>query len=307
MRAETHQEVYRPFLGELRARRLRFWPLLAAGLQIARKQRLALLILYAPPFIATVIASMMVYLGFLAKDMIEQVENEATGFDIHQRAAAVAATQGAKLLETVNQIVQFNKLMGMFALLAVAWFASGLICEDRRAGAHQLYFSRPITRLDYFLGKFSIGACFSLLSMLVPALVICAVASVASPEWSFLKQQWDVVPRAVAFSLLWTTLITSLVLAASAVATRRNFALIGVFGFIMLGQVLGAMLGQFVDSRLNALGILVDLDALCNVCFGLTTEHPLVQPREAWIAVLGLIGCCWLVIGTRLRRLEVVA
>ena len=83
--------------------------------------------------------------------------------------------------------------MKLFALLATAWYGSGLFCEDRRAGAHQLYFARPITRLDYFLGKFLVAAFFGACAILVPALVICLVASFSSPEWSFLKEEGDLV------------------------------------------------------------------------------------------------------------------
>jgi ABC-type transport system involved in multi-copper enzyme maturation permease subunit len=204
-------------------------------------------------------------------------------------------------------ILEFSKGMGTFALLAVAWFASGLFCEDRKAGAHQLYFARPITRLDYFLGKFLVAAYFALKAVLVPVLATCIAAAVFSPEWAFLKEEWDVFFRATAFSLLWTVVVCSLVLAASSLASRKSFALLGVFGFVMLSVPFAGILGQFVDRRLFALALLIDLDALGQAIFGRPTEIEGVTGASALGFVTLLSAFCWAVIWLRLRRLEVVA
>jgi hypothetical protein len=309
--AETHLEVYRRFEGTLEERRLRSWPILAAGLRTALKQKRALLVLYGPPVIATVVFSFVVYLGFALEQKLEQENPFQGGGDLKEQLAqgmaAAAVNEGLKMLEVANQMIEFNKVMGLFATLAVAWFASGLFCEDRKAGAHQLYFARPITRLDYFLGKFSIGAFFALCAMLAPMLVICLVASVSSPEWSFLKEKWDLIPRAIAFSGLWTVIVVTLVLLASSLAPRRSFALIAVFAFFMLSSVAGEALGNLVGPRWFALGLGNDVDALCNHVFGRADASSRVASRDAWLAVGALLAGAWLVIAARLRRLEVVA
>jgi len=195
--------------------------------------------------------------------------------------------------------------MGGFALLAVTWFASGLFCEDKKAGAHQLYFARPLTRIDYFLGKFLIASFFAACAMLVPLLAVCIAASLSSPEWSFLKQEWDVFLRVVAFSALWTVVASSLVLTASALASRKSFALLGVFAFVMISVPVAAALHEFVDERFLALALLLDLDALARWFFGRPAEE--VPVGSAWTAVITLLAVCWTLIGWRLRRLEVVA
>lgn len=310
--AETHLEVYRRFEGTLEERSVRFWPILGAGLRTALKQRRALLLLYAPVVIATVIFSFVVYLGFTIDAQLGN-ENpfEGGGENIQEQLAmgmaAAAINQGRKMLEVTNQMINFNQLMGFFALLAVAWFGSGLFCEDRKAGAHQLYFARPITRLDYFLGKFSIGSFFALCSMLAPMLVICIVASVSSPEWSFLKQKWDVIPRAIAFSTLWTVIMVTMVLLCSSLASRRSFALIGVFGLFMLSASIGGPLGELVSPRWFALSLPLDVETLCAHIFAQPDRRMQVEPLAAWIAVSCFLAGAWLLIALRLRRLEVIA
>jgi ABC-type transport system involved in multi-copper enzyme maturation permease subunit len=258
-----------------------------------------------------VIFSFIVYLAFTLEQKMQEENPFGEGGDLQERfakqAALAVANEGLKMLEVTNQIIEFNKTMALFALLAVAWLASGLFCEDRKAGAHQLYFARPITRLDYFLGKFSIASFFALCAMIVPVLVICIVASVSSPEWSFLREKWDVFPRALAFSGLWTTAVVSLVLLASSLASRRSFALIGVFGFFMLSEVIGNALGNLVSRRFLALSLTRDLNAISYYLFGREDPWTEVAARDAWTYVLALIGFSWLVIAARLRRLEVVA
>jgi ABC-type transport system involved in multi-copper enzyme maturation permease subunit len=305
MSAETHLEVYRPFTGELREHRMRFWPLTASGLRTALKQRKALLILYAPAAITTVILCFVVYFSFSAKEMVQGPMGEELGPQ-GQLAAQMAVEQASQVLGVVSLILNFSKGLGLFSLLAVAWFASGLVCDDRKAGAHQLYFARPLTRLDYFLGKFTIAAFFASLAVLVPLFVVCIAAVFCSPEWSFLEQEWDVILRSIAFGLLWTVVVSSLVLAASSLASRKSFALLGVFAVTFLAVPVAEILGQVADERFYALALLDDLNTLAHHVFG-RAEEVSRSPRHAWAAVIALVLACWGVIAWRLRRLEVVA
>lgn len=306
--AETHLEVYRPFKGQLREHSLRFVPLIASGLRTALKQRKALLALYAVPAIATIIYSFIVYFAFSAKEAIDQIQVDPDASfqeKMAQAAARQALSEGTAMLDVVRQMIGFNQLMGLFALLAVAWFGSGLLCEDRKAGAHLLYFSRPITRLDYFLGKLGVVSFFSLCAMLLPMLVLCAVAALASPEWSFLTERWDVILRAIAFSLLWSAVVGMLVLTASSLAPRRNFALIGTFGYLMLTAPIGQILGQLVDDRLHAVAMIQNLARLSFSIFGVE-ESTLVGASAAWGGTIAFLALSGGVIAWRLRKLEIV-
>lgn len=306
MSAETHLEVYRRFQGTLREHPLRFLPLWRTGLRTALKQRRALFLLYLPPLIATVILSFVVYIKFTVEGASDQLPNEELGFQ-EQIARGLVLAQTEQLFGVVNLILEFTKGMGVFALLAVTWFASGLFCEDKKAGAHQLYFARPLTRLDYALGKFMIAATFAALAILVPVLIICTMAAVFSPEWSFLTEEWGVILRAVGFALVWTVVVCSLVLLASSLASRRSFALLGVFGFVVMSTPVGGMLGDVVDPDLFALGFFIDLDTLAQHMFGRLPADGKIQAPAAWLAVGTLVVVSWTVIWLRLRRLEVVA
>jgi ABC-type transport system involved in multi-copper enzyme maturation permease subunit len=247
----------------------------------------------------------VVYAKFTLEGMAKEAPKE--GLDLQRQILeGVIRAQAEQLFGVVSLILEFSKGMGGFALLAVTWFASGLFCEDRKAGAHQLYFARPITRLDYFLGKFLIAAFFAACAMLVPLLSVCIAAAFCSPEWSFLKEEWDVFFRVIAFSALWTVVASSLVLTASSLAARRSFALLGVFAFVMMSVPVAGILGEFVDKRFLSVALMVDLDALARWFFDRPQDGD-VSLGSSWTAVITLLVVCWAVIGWRLRRLEVVA
>jgi hypothetical protein len=308
LKAEAHLEVYRRFQGKLEDPRWRAWPIFAAGLHVALKQRKALLFLFAPLAIATIVFSVVVYLTFMAEAQLGpdgQLPPAETLGEMAGRAFLQA--QIGQLLEVVTWMIEFIKVMGFAAILLVAWFGSGLLCEDKKAGAHQLYFARPITRLDYFLGKFAVGSFFSLCAMLAPLLVISIVAAVSSPEWLFLKEEWDTIPRALAFALVWTVTIVSLVLLASSLAGRRSFAMIGVFALMLLSEAASGLLGELIDKRFFAVGIVNDLNALCYHIFDKPVSGPDVSQGLAWMSVGLTVAFSWLVIGLRIRRMEVVA
>lgn len=302
MRAQTHQEVYRPFRGTLRRRPLRFLPIVAAHLRVERKRKLPLLLVYGAPAIATVIFAWLVYVGYAAES---QVLPQAAGGG--NALLDVFARQALKQLEVRNQIAQFFFAMQFFALVPAAWFGSGLFAEDRRVGAHLLYFSRPLTRMDYFLGKLLTAAWFTALAVWAPGLVICLVASFASEDWAFLRQEGDVVLWMSLHSLAWITVTSLVALAISSVAPRKIFALLGFFGTFMALHAFAEVAGGLLDDdSYHAISPLQCLTQLGQWALDQPGPYPGIELGLACAALGGFVALSLAVIGWRLRRLEVV-
>ncbi len=303
MTAQTHQEVYRPFRGSLRPHPLRFLPVVAAHLRVESKRKLPLLLVYAVPTIATVIFAWLVYARYAAE--ASQLPDAAGGGDF---VTNLIAERAMKQLEVRNQIARFNAAMQFFALVPAAWFGSGLFAEDRRVGAHLLYFSRPLTRLDYFLGKLLTAMFFTACAVWLPGLVICLVAAFASQDWSFLKEEGDVVLWMTLHSFVWTSVTSLVVLAVSSLAPRKIFALLGFFGCFMALHVFGMLMGEVLERRaFRAISPLLDLLRVGQWAFDLEERFPGMELSLAWGVLAGLSALSLAVIVWRLRRLEVVA
>lgn len=297
--AETHLEVYRPFEGRLAAR-LGWLPVLALGLRVAFKQRLALVLLYAVPVITTVVYSFVVY-GFYAV--------ESTGLMGQDTPAIVDvfARQAMKNFEARTQIVRFLAQVQSFALLTGAWYGSGLIASDLRAGALQLWFARPLGRASYVLGRFLTVGTFTSLAVLVPGILILLVATVNSPDYSFLEDEGDLFWRVPAYSFLWITVTGLVALAVSSLATKRAWGLAAYFAVLLLPEAFGRVLGFLFDRDWKALGPLSSLSKLSEQVLGMERGLAARLPADlAWINVACFSGLALLVIVWRVRRVEVV-
>jgi len=308
VKAATHTEVYRRYTGTLTAHRLRFWPLGRAGIRTAAKKKLPLVLLLAPPAIATIIFAFAVYTRFAL-----QAGVTPTPFGGAQTSVAsvlgstMMANAAQQMIQVRDQIIACLVSTSLFSLLLISWYGAGLFAEDRRLGAHLLYFARPLTRLDYVLSKLVVVMFFGALGGLLPGLVICLVATFASPEWSFFTQEYDVIGATVLVGVLWVTLISSIVLAVSSLSSRRTFALLGAFAYFMLTFGIASLLAQLQKDD--------DFMDVSPVLASVRIAGALLQLRDApqsslplaILSVTANIVIAWIVTWTRVKRLEVVA
>lgn len=299
--AITHTELYRPFEGELRRRALRFVPLFRAGLFVATRKKLPLLLFFAPPAITAVVFSFLVYAKFTA-------EGGDVGGGSIGPAQMVALTLAQRMIQVNEQIAAAASTSRAFALLVIAWFGAGLIAEDRRAGAHLLYFSRPLTRLDYYLGHFCTVAFFGLCAVLGPGLLICVVAIFSSPDYAFLKEHWDVVLATVGYALVYVGVLSALVLAVSSLMKKRSLALAAVFGLVAGSQAISQMVaGLLRDRDFLMLGLWANFERLGGWMLGSRTRFLNWDARWSLLIVALLFLASLAIAFRRIRRLEVVA
>ncbi len=298
MKATTHTEVYRRFDGRLRSHPLRFLSITSSALRVSFKKKLPLVLLYAPAAILCIVSSFLVYSKF-------SLQSGQIPFD--EGVVEVMVNTASTMIEVNESIIMYVLVGRYFTLLVIAWYGAGLVSEDRRLGAHLLYFSRPITRLDYLLGKLLAGATFGALALVVGTIVICATAAFASPNWSFVTEEGDVILGAIAFSSLWVLVVSTLVLCVSSLVPRKTLALVVFFGWIMLTEAVCQVLGEIMnDDRFFLLGILHDFEQVGPWIFG--KPAPFDFPPSWSLGMLAVFFASSLaVLVWRLRRMEVVA
>lgn len=301
MTASTHTEIYRKLQGAPQPARVNAFPLWKARVRVALKRKLPLLLLFVPPWISAIVFSFVVYTKFT----LEQGLGSPIGSGAAGMMVSAVATQ---ILQVQDQIVLFAKVSFAFALLCVTWFGAGLICEDRRAGAHLLYFSRPLTRFDYFLAHFLTAFTFGAFVTILPVVLICTVAVFSSPEYVFLTEKWSVITGALGYAVINVCVMSMIVLAISALASRKTYALGGVFAVVVGSEVLGKMLSVVQRDRdWSMLGVMMNLHRLAD---WMTSANQSRFDWNPWFSVAIVSGialtCAWIVL-RRLRKLEVVA
>lgn len=308
MKATTHTEVYRRYTGPLAQQRFVFLSLARAGIRTAAKKKLPLVLLLAPPAIATVIFSFVVYTGLALEAGSTPAALGARDGPASILGAAMMAGAAKQMIQAREQIVLLHLATNMFGLLLMAWYGAGLIAEDKRLGAHLLYFARPLTRLDYVLAKFLVVAFFGALGSLLPGLIVCTVATFGSHEWAFLKQQSDVIVGTVLLGTLVSVVTSSYMLAVSSLSGRKTFALAGSFGFVMLTLALAGLFATVQkDLDWQGLSVFLSLGRIATSVLDVDDGPPPWNIALAWTNVAATVGVSWIVIWMRVKRLEVVA
>src|SRR5260370_40939913 len=91
----------------------------------------------------------------------------------------------------------------------------GLISRDLRFNALPLYFARPLTRLDYFLGKLGvIGALVGTVAV-VPAVLAYVVGVCFSLDLGVVRDTYRVLLASIAYGCVITLSAGTLILAMS--------------------------------------------------------------------------------------------
>src|SRR3954470_15051930 len=75
----------------------------------------------------------------------------------------------APTAETFREFLQWQEF---FIFVITVYVGAGLIANDRRANALQIYLSKPLMRSEYIAGKLAVLFCFLLLVTFVPEMLL---------------------------------------------------------------------------------------------------------------------------------------
>jgi ABC-2 type transport system permease protein len=195
----------------------------------------------------------------------------------------------------------------VFFVLAIALYTgSGLIANDMRYNALQIYLAKPITRLDYLIGKFGIVSFFLLLVTLVPGLLLFLLRILFSDDLSFLATTYFIPFAILGYSLIMVFFFSSLILALSAVGRSARFAGIGFLAIYFLSDVVFQILrGIFRDSSFALISFQANMSQVGGLFFGLESRYS--PPPFTSLAIILLSSALFLLfLHRRVRGVEVV-
>ena len=106
----------------------------------------------------------------------------------------------------------------------VGLVAPTLISRDLRAKAWLVYFTRPVGRTEYVLGKSVILLLLVLVITMLPALALWLIGVLVSPSVTVAMETWDLPVRAVVASLVLAVPTVLLALAYSSLTAESRIA-----------------------------------------------------------------------------------
>jgi ABC-type transport system involved in multi-copper enzyme maturation permease subunit len=297
MKASTHAEVYRPFTGELRKHPLRPLTLAWSGIRLGLRKKLPAFLLFTPSLITALVGAIKVYLLYYLEPLKE--DGSLAGM---QMTVALQDLLG----NVAANVVGFVKTSAYFALLAMTWFGAGMIADDRRMGANLLYFSRPLTRGGYLLGKLLGLMFFGLLTLGIPTFVIVSTAAFASPDWSFLRFESEVIWKTALYASTWILTVSTIVLALSSLVNRKTLALTLVFGTIIVLHGAADVAAELLDiSQLKLLSLPYNFGVFADWLFDQDLSSD-PDPTLSLIALGIFAGGGMLLLWRNVRKMEVV-
>lgn len=198
-----------------------------------------------------------------------------------------------------------------FALALCVIVGAGLIAEDRRTNALELYLSRPVLVVEYIVGKASVLGFFIAMVTVVPAVILVLVHMVLSDlSGDGMGEQVRLIGRVLMAGGLGGLVLSVLVLTASSLSRRARSAAITFVGFLVLLEgVVGGMLREvFHEDALKALSIHFNVGQCMAWLLDSEVNFDGTVPVATSAVVLAVwMVVCLAVILRRVRPVEIVA
>jgi ABC-2 type transport system permease protein len=129
----------------------------------------------------------------------------------------------------------FRYPQGVLMVMVVGMISPPLISQDIRSRAFLLYFSRPLTRLEYLVGKLAIIWSYMAMISLAPALALYVIGVLLSPNLGVFAATWDLPLRIFVASIVLMLPTSVLALCFSSLTQESRYAGFAWFAIWILG------------------------------------------------------------------------
>jgi len=275
-----HDQGYRRYGGQ-RGQRRGWWVIASTTIraQIRRRRVIALLLAAWLPFL---VRAVLLY--------------------------AAANFQQASFLAASPQV--FREFLGwqnIFVFFVTILIGAGLIADDRRTNALQIYLSKPLTRLEYVVGKLAVLGAFLTFVTWVPTILLLFLQMMFAGSTKFLSDNLFLIPAITLFCLLQVLVSALAVLALSSLSKSRRFVSILYAGIIFFTQAVQQALVRTTGSRTWALISPGEtLDVIGDSVFRLSNTGSTVPIAAAIAVIVVLVTTSIVVLERRVRGVEVV-
>ncbi|MBI4486914.1 MAG: ABC transporter permease subunit [Acidobacteria bacterium] len=221
--------------------------------------------------------------------------------------AATNLPQAAFLAPTPDTFRQFLDQQGIFVFFVTVYVGAGLIANDRRANALQIYLSKPLTRAEYVFGKLAVLMAFLLLVTWVPAIVLLIVQIAFAGNFVFLRNNVFLFPAITLFTFLQVTLVATTMLALSSLSNSSRYVGILYASVIFFSSaVYGVIFVVTRNTVFSWISFPANIEQIGDLIFRLPPKYETPWPVSLLI-IVGLIVLSGIILERRVRGVEVVA
>jgi ABC-2 type transport system permease protein len=277
-----HDLGYRHWSGQWTSHPYRWWVITRQGIALlSRKKRfIVLMILACIPF---VVRGVLIYLTTVVG-----------------KSGPFLRVDGKFFADFLSQQMIFTVLISIYA-------GAGSIANDLKVNALQIYLSKPITRLDYIIGKLGTVVFFLAMPTLIPALLLFLLAALFDSSLSFMREYYWVPASIFGYSLVIILTCALVVLALSSLSRSSRFAGINFAAVFFFSQILYGILNAILRSTKVAwISLGANLIQVGDLFFGNSPKYASPQWLSGLILLVLAAGCS-LLIHRRVQAVEVVS
>ena len=221
--------------------------------------------------------------------------------------AAANLPQAQFLAPTAETFRQFLDQQQIFVFFITVYVGAGLIANDRRANALQIYLSKPLTRAEYIFGKLAILMLFLALVTWLPAIVLLIVQISFAGNFTFLKNNLFLFPAITVFSFVQVTMVAAAMLALSSLSNSSRYVGILYAAVIFFTQAIyGVLYAVTRSTAMSWISFSANLAQVGDVIFRQPPKYDTPWPVSL-LMIVGLVAICAAILERRVRGVEVVA
>lgn len=215
----------------------------------------------------------------------------------------------------VGQVIPINAKMfhdfidqqAVFVFFVTIYVGAGLIANDRRANALQIYLSKPLMRIEYIGGKLGVLLFYLLGVTLLPGLLLLLLQILFSGSFDFIRQNLFLLPAITLASLVRGLVAASTMLALSALSKSSRYVAILYAGAVFFTEALFAVLRIVVgSSRVAWVSISANLEQVTDAIFRVTPRYD-APVTVSFFVLAGLVVLSISVLERRVKGVEVVS
>jgi ABC-type transport system involved in multi-copper enzyme maturation permease subunit len=284
------EKGYTHWDGELKDGRFAWWPITRYGIKLTFKKKF-----FKFFFALTIVPAIVWLVGIYISERLEDFR-----FMMREEAGFLTVNPGY-----FNSYFTNDFLLFMIVMILV-FCGAGLIADDLKHNALQLYFSRPLKKKEYLVGKAAVVFFFLFIVTLIPGIVFILMKLVFSGNFKFFTSYPWLLLSVIGYSLLLTIFFAFYTLFISAIGKNRRYVAILIFGIYIFSDIFfGIFYGIFRNEYFSLLSIKSNIQQVGAFLF----KQKLPQDVPWIYSLLIILGLCVLsgfVLNKKVRGVEII-
>ena len=284
------EKGYTHWEGNLKERRFLWWPITRLGIKLTFKRKYFKFIFFGS------LVPAVVYLGGIY--ISERIED----FRYMLR--------GSQRFLEVNPAYFKSYFTGSFLLfmmvMILTFCGAGLISDDLKYNSLQLYFSKPLRKKDYFLGKASVILFFLLLLTLIPGLIFFIMKLIFSGSFKFFRAYPWLPLSIIGYSLFLAAFFSFYTLFLSSLSKNRRYVGILIFAVYIFSDIFfGILFGIFKNQYFSLLSLKNNLQQVGAFFFNQKTPYQ-VPSLYSFLILLSICLLAAVVLKKKVKGVEII-